>query len=182
MNRVLLIVWGLAALSLTACNGASDAGEAAGQTEPADSTTVGQPVSQDTAAADPTGKEEEVKLSPIESRDWTVIGFTFDGQDFQPVGEVSPLLRFVSGRVSGTTGCNDFNAPYELGEGSSLSIGNIATTKKMCSNIMPQERRLLELLRGVSGYELLSRTVLEIRSGKGKITLKTEQPVEGDYE
>jgi heat shock protein HslJ len=49
-----------------------------------------------------------------------------------PTQGVSVTAEFTAGRVSGTSGCNTYRAPYET-DGSSLTIGpDIAATQKAC--------------------------------------------------
>src|SRR5262249_51786797 len=67
-------------------------------------------------------------------------------------GVVSPLngspiaLSFAEGRVSGRTGCNNFNGSYTLA-GNSIKIGPLAATRMMCAeDVMTQERQLLKAL------------------------------------
>jgi putative lipoprotein len=67
----------------------------------------------------------------------------------------APSLLFGSdGRVSGSTGCNRFSAPYTLGaEG--LRIGPAAATKRACAPPLGAlEQRFLAQLQAVQGFEL----------------------------
>ncbi len=59
----------------------------------------------------------------------------------------APVLSFgVDGRVSGTSGCNNFSAEYTL-DGNRIALGPIAATKRACeAGLMEQERRFFDIL------------------------------------
>jgi heat shock protein HslJ len=53
-------------------------------------------------------------------------------------------------RYSGSTGCNNFNGSYTLDK-KKLTMGEAATTRKMCPD-MKQEERMLTMLSQVTGF------------------------------
>lgn len=53
-------------------------------------------------------------------------------------------------RYSGSTGCNNFNGTYTLDK-KKLTLGEAATTRKMCPD-MKQEERMLKMLAQVTGF------------------------------
>jgi len=58
------------------------------------------------------------------------------------------------GTLSGNTGCNNFSGKYQW-VGTALSIGEMASTRKMCAPaLMGQEQKLLGLLSSVKGAKL----------------------------
>jgi heat shock protein HslJ len=59
------------------------------------------------------------------------------------------------GRVSGFGGCNDYTGPFEE-TGTSISIGPLASTQKMCidAEVMEQERLFLRALENAETYEV----------------------------
>ena len=73
-----------------------------------------------------------VSLADLNDTSWTLVDFNFDQQ---PVSAENPItLNFTADRVSGSAGCNNYNAPID-GAGDfpqSLTIGLAATTRKLC--------------------------------------------------
>ncbi|MEA3511757.1 MAG: META domain-containing protein, partial [Actinomycetota bacterium] len=64
------------------------------------------------------------------------------------------------GTFSGSAGCNDYNATWEIDDGS-IEIGPAASTKMMCADeqIMIQETRYLELLGLAETYRVDAGTL-----------------------
>ena len=59
------------------------------------------------------------------------------------------------GQLSGSAGCNNYTAAYEV-EGGNITIGPAATTRMMCSDpegIMDQETEYLAALEMAASYE-----------------------------
>ena len=87
----------------------------------------------------------------LEGPEWTVNSLAGDPLP----DEVSVSINFLEDdRVAGSSGCNRFMGGYELtGEG--LSFGQIAGTMMACPEPqMKTEQHFLELLRGVTRFEI----------------------------
>ncbi|MEA3278182.1 MAG: META domain-containing protein [Pseudomonadota bacterium] len=86
-------------------------------------------------------------------------------------GEALPgqaTLAFASGKVSGSTGCNQFQGTVSEGESAtSLVIGPLITTRKACAEpLMAQEHTFLERLGQTEGFQfLLGDLVLSAANG-----------------
>jgi heat shock protein HslJ len=77
--------------------------------------------------------------------------FVAETLEGEPVADdVESTLRFESeGRVVGSAGCNNFQGTYEV-EGSTLSFGPMAVTRKMCPPaVMDQEAAFLQAMEKV---------------------------------
>jgi heat shock protein HslJ len=106
----------------------------------------------------------------ITSRDATteLPGTAWDLVDLdgaEPVGQTPPSLAFTEdGSVTGSTGCNTFNAEVTI-DGSELTFGPLATTRMACTDgaAAQQEQAYLAALEGVTGYTIddAGRLVLE---------------------
>jgi heat shock protein HslJ len=61
--------------------------------------------------------------------------------------EAQVTIEFINGRVTGNTGCNQYNAVYTLA-GEELTIGTVATTRRRCDSLAltDQEAAFLEAL------------------------------------
>jgi heat shock protein HslJ len=76
------------------------------------------------------------------------------GLDVEGWEEVAPSATFEDGRVSGSTGCNRFTAPYAI-DGSGLEIGQIASTRMACPPPGDAvERAYLAALEGVTTWRM----------------------------
>jgi len=90
-------------------------------------------------------------------------------------------LRFAAGKMAGNSGCNEYNSSYEPGaEEQSLVMGEVASTKKMCSDdLMSAEQRYLGMLRSVSSYEF-KKDGLYLRNETGDWLHYTPEAPEGE--
>ena len=92
--------------------------------------------------------------------------------DDRPMVDYSPArLSFgADGRVTGNASCNTLIGKFRQ-DGSSLSIGEVGTTRRMCAEgQMDQERRVLAALERVTSAALVSG-MLEL-SADGKVVLR----------
>lgn len=71
------------------------------------------------------------------------------------VDNVASTLQIdASGRASGSGGCNRYNGVVKI-DGSAISFGPAATSRKMCPPaIMDQERKFLDALAKAKSFEL----------------------------
>jgi heat shock protein HslJ len=93
-------------------------------------------------------------LSTLDGTEWVLR--ELDGQE----GEALPgqaTLAFAAGRVSGSTGCNQFRGTVREGESAtSLVIGPLITTRKACPEpLMAQEHAFLEKLGQAGVFQFL---------------------------
>ena len=72
------------------------------------------------------------------------------------------------GTLSGSAGCNRYNAPFEL-DGAKIKIGAAATTRMMCDEpIMQQEQLYLAALETAATYKV-EGSKLELRTADGAL-------------
>jgi heat shock protein HslJ len=70
--------------------------------------------------------------------------------------------EFADGRISGSGGCNRYNAGYTI-DGNMLSFTPGASTKMACAeDIMNQEDQFLRALNGAKSYKINPQGQLEI--------------------
>lgn len=86
--------------------------------------------------------EQPVEPLPLEATVWALASIASPGTD-----AVSSVLAgteitatFTEGTISGSGGCNDYNATYEL-DGVSLSIGPIGATQKACGTAVDNQEQ-----------------------------------------
>jgi heat shock protein HslJ len=70
--------------------------------------------------------------------------------------------------LSGKTGCNDYQGAYSAGQGNTLSISGLTSTKAACPNdeLRRQEEALLSLLGSAVSYSISGKQ-LQIRTAQG---------------
>jgi len=76
------------------------------------------------------------------------------------------------GRVTGTAGCNEYSASYEL-DGESIEIGPAAATRRFCGEpegAMEQEGRYLEALQSAASFRMAGDK-LELRTAAGALAV-----------
>ena len=120
--------------------------------------------------------ELEPKLS-LAGIDWEVTGYNNGRQ-----AVVGPLvgtrlsITFKDGKVSGSSGCNNFHGPFKV-DGNALSIGPLATTRKLCSaeGVMAQEREFIAALQTATTWAI-DRGMLDVHRKDGERVL-TANPV-----
>lgn len=83
-----------------------------------------------------------------------------------------PTMAFTAeGQVSGSTGCNSYFASYRV-EHDRVAIGNVATTKRACSDtVMEQERRFLDILAAAERVTLQEGGWLVLEGPGGALRL-----------
>lgn len=85
-------------------------------------------------------------------------------------GTTITLLFSEDGRLSGSSGCNNYMAGYTV-SGSRMTIEAPAGTRKMCGRpegIMEQEARYLQALVSVATYRIEGK-LLELRTDQGSL-------------
>ena len=103
---------------------------------------------------------------------WKVTGYNNGRQAVVSLLDGSTLtMAFATdGNVSGSAGCNTYRAAYSA-SGDSISIGNVASTRKMCTepqDVMEQEAAFLKALADASVFRIDGNR-LELRSASGSL-------------
>lgn len=82
------------------------------------------------------------------------------------------------GTVTGSAGCNRFNAGYTLGDGT-LEIGPVATTRRACPDaVMAQEQAFLDALATVATWEIRGERA-QLRTADGALAVDLVSAVTG---
>ncbi len=72
-----------------------------------------------------------------------------------PIEDTEITLRFLDGRVQGSSGCNTYGGDYTLGDDDAFRAGPIAFTEMACldpEGAMDQEIDYLRILQGASKF------------------------------
>lgn len=106
---------------------------------------------------------------PLQGTSWVLD--QLNGNELIPDSEIT--LQFSEDEISGSAGCNTYNAEYEAGSDGSLSIPEVARTAMDCPSpegILDQEAAYLEALWTAATYQI-TNDKLEIRNGEDTVTL-----------
>ena len=94
----------------------------------------------------------------LEGVSWVLTQMTTVGGQTQVV-DVGVTAEFDGSTISGTSGCNRYNAPYEA-DGNQISFGEIAGTLKLCGEPEDStETRYLQLLADVGSFRISGRSM-----------------------
>ncbi|HEX6387301.1 MAG TPA: META domain-containing protein [Anaerolineae bacterium] len=111
---------------------------------------------------------------PLEGTRWQLQGVAQDGALVSTWVDVEITATFVDGRVTGSAGCNDYVASYEI-DGESPSIGDVSITDMACDQERDQrEAEFLGALAEVAGYET-DGTTLTLTDAEGEPLLIFQQ-------
>lgn len=109
----------------------------------------------------------------LEGKAWVLTQFiNADGET--EIVDVGVNAEFDGTTMSGVSGCNRYNAPYEA-TGNEISFGEIAGTLMACPEPeMSVEARYLELLATVATFEIDGRS-MSMADGEGTPILQFSQ-------
>jgi heat shock protein HslJ len=85
--------------------------------------------------------------------------------------------QFTDGRITGSAGCNNYSAGYEISD-SKISIGPAMATRKYCAEpegVMALEQAFLQALAAASHYQLAAER-LELHDSKGFMLVRFVNP------
>ena len=96
--------------------------------------------------------------APLEGESWILTQMLTAGGQTEIV-QTGVSAQFDGTTISGSAGCNSYNASYEA-SGSDISFGPIAVTKKLCpEDDQSTEDRYLQLLAEIGSYEASDRSM-----------------------
>jgi heat shock protein HslJ len=98
--------------------------------------------------------------------DWEVTSYYAGNAVTSVLGGVTMTAKFEDGTVSGTTGCNSFNGPYEL-DGQDITIGPLASTLAACPTpeLDTQETNYLNALQLAKTFQVTGDQLDLFREG-----------------
>ncbi|HET8525401.1 MAG TPA: META domain-containing protein [Actinomycetota bacterium] len=100
----------------------------------------------------------EQNPTDLEGVNWIVTQMTTVGGQTEIV-DVGVSAQFDGSTISGNSGCNQYHASYEA-QGSNISFGPIAGTKKLCGDPADAtETRYLQLLGDVGSFRISGRSM-----------------------
>jgi len=143
------------------------------------------PVSVRLIAFSPSPKEGEAAITSalvslvtsretgpaLEDTRWKLSEYLNESGALQPAISGTVInAQFTAGKVSGSTGCNNYSASFEISN-SLITIGPVMTTRRHCAEpygIMAQEQEFLQALAAATHYTLTADR-LELRNSKGSL-------------
>jgi len=129
------------------------------------------------------GSEElgSVSLQDLNGTSWVLQDFNFDQQPVSPDTEIT--AEFADGQISGSAGCNNYNAPLSSDGGQALTVGPVISTQVACPEPqMSEETEYLAALQGAMQWSYLSgKLALTYQNQDGSIgTLVFESQASAD--
>lgn len=119
------------------------------------------------------GDDEPSGPEALEGESWILTQFVAEDGSTEIV-DVGVDAEFDGESITGTSGCNRYNAPYEAG-GDEISFGPIAGTQMACPEPqMGVETRYLQLLESVATFEVEGRA-MSMADGEGTPVLQFSQ-------
>lgn len=123
---------------------------------------------------DPILKYQVLEPTSFENTEWQAAGINNGkGGVVSTATTGHSTARFSDGTVSGSGGCNRFNATYEV-EDERISIGPAAATRKFCQQpegIMDQEQQFFAALEKAYSFTV-DQGSLELRSEQGSLLVR----------
>jgi len=119
-------------------------------------------------------------LSPrtLENTSWQATGINNGrGGVVSSTSTTLVIAMFTDGKVSGSAGCNNYSASYEVSD-SQITIGPAMTTRRQCAEpagIMAQEQEFLQALAAATHYKVTADR-LELRDGNGSLQVTFTSP------
>ncbi len=114
----------------------------------------------------------------LEGPTWNVIGYN-NGQEavVSAIIDTEITMAFADGTVSGSAGCNTYNAAYTIA-GDSITIGPAATTRMMCGEegVMDQEQQFLAALQTAATWKAEAGK-LELRTAEGALAVNAQASI-----
>jgi putative lipoprotein len=125
-----------------------------------------------TTAAPPTKGEAQQGMKPdvtLTNTYWKLV--ELNGAGIKP-GEGRELHMILRGdnQVRGYAGCNQFTGSVTV-TGDALSFGPIASTRRMCPNVMQQEGDFLQALENAHRFSI-SGEDLAVKDASGEVTMR----------
>ena len=88
----------------------------------------------------------------------------------------------ADGHLSGSAGCNDYNATYTFDESGSMTVGPLGTTRKACPDaIMSLENSYLDALQGTSEWAIGGGVLTLTGTGGTVLSYAGPKGIEGSW-
>jgi heat shock protein HslJ len=96
------------------------------------------------AAEAPDGRP--ATAADLESNPWRLKSYSTGSADDLTAASTSAAATatFADSKVSGSTGCNQYNGSYELKGDGAISFGAMASTNAFCEDLADQEQAMLK--------------------------------------
>jgi heat shock protein HslJ len=114
----------------------------------------------------------------LEGVRWVLVSYKdSQGKVAAVLPDAPATAEFADAKVSGTTGCNTYSAPYKA-SGNSLTVGKAVSTLMACADpAMAQEQAYLANLQAAATYKIdAGQLTIADASGATVLTYKAEAP------
>ena len=119
-------------------------------------------------SSSPGASSEPSAAATLSGTTWTV---TTVGGDFVDANSPPTIDFAADGKVSGTTGCNQYSGTYEV-NGNEIAVGLLAMTMMLCEGSIGEQETLFgPALQGATTWAI-DETGMLLLSGAGDIVAK----------
>ena len=127
---------------------------------------------------EPAGDMDAVQL---EGTEWILKSYlNQEGQLVEPLAGTFTSANFEDGQVNGNASCNNYFGGYEV-DGSSLSMGPLASTEMFCGNppgVMDQEMAFLSAMGSAAEFKIdAGQLVLFDKAGETILAFDAAEPL-----
>jgi heat shock protein HslJ/uncharacterized protein YraI len=112
--------------------------------------------------------------NPLAGTRWNVVNYNNGNAIVTLLPDSSASMDFgKDGQVTGSAGCNNYFASFQVGGNNSLTIGKPGATARFCPEppgVMEQETRFLSALQSAASFRI-NGNLLEIKNAGGQIAI-----------
>ena len=106
-----------------------------------------------------------IDLNQLYANTWALVSYGDPGNPTVVKPGTMVTLNVSQGQISGSGGCNAYNATVQAGTDGSVTVGPVATTRMACPEVMDQESSYLAALQNARSFSLTSSGQLEVKYG-----------------
>ena len=122
---------------------------------PADASSIKLKLVDIVSKTPATSHPETIGSKDLLLRQWLLQSFGVVGSEDSVIPNAEISLGFTpDSRIYGSGGCNRYFGRYQGGQGNTLSIRGVGSTKMFCRGHMDQERKYFEALLNTSAFKV----------------------------
>ncbi len=114
---------------------------------------------------------------PLEGTNWTLISLLTEERITNVLPNTTITAVFSDGNVTGSSGCNDYSAQYNVSGRDTITFASLRSTLMYCSDpgVMEQETAYISLLQNTTAYTINGDALSFLNEmGRVQLFLKAE--------
>lgn len=117
-------------------------------------------------------RQKQKNAKPLTGTTWHLV--QLEGQDVQLPSDTFNLVLSEDGSLSGVAACNRLLGQYTTTPKLGISFGQVGTTMMLCPENGELETRFVQLLGGITHYDIDFDTLVLLQDGVIKALLRAE--------